>query len=167
MPIKAAIADQKKVVNGRLFSVHVLLCVYLMLSGWHDCLSVFSRVLRDSKPRFVGPSVRHTLLFRHLWFFWLYRSCPNAPLTSNMALAHPQATGVAVYPALFQCFLIVSGLVWYASAWVYTDIAKKKFTPVKLRTWNSFSRGEKNTFLTINFNNLNKWHWKNHCNISW
>ena len=30
----------------------------------------FSRVLRDSKPRFVGPSVgpsvRHILLFRHL-----------------------------------------------------------------------------------------------------
>ena len=75
--------------------------------------SFFSRVLRDSTPRFVGPSVRplvcpsvgpsvrHTLLFQRLWGFWLYRSCPNAPLTSNMAPAHPHATGVAVYPALF------------------------------------------------------------------
>ena len=50
----------------------------------------------------VGPSVCHTLLFWHLWGFWLYRSCPNAPLTSNMAPAHPHATGVAVYPALFK-----------------------------------------------------------------
>merc|ERR1712105_294573 len=49
----------------------------------------------------VRPLVRHTLLFRRLWGFWLYRSCPNAPLTSNMAPAHPHATGVAVYPALF------------------------------------------------------------------
>ena len=66
---------------------------------------VFSRVLRDSTTRFVGPSVgplvSHTLLFWRLWGFWLYRSCPNAPLTSNMAPAHPHATGVAVYPALF------------------------------------------------------------------
>ena len=34
VPIKAAIADRKKVVNGTLFfSVHVFLCVHLMLSG--------------------------------------------------------------------------------------------------------------------------------------
>ena len=77
---------------------------------------LFSRVLRDSTLRFVGPSVgpsihrsvgplvRHTLLFRRLWGFWLYRSCPNAPLTSNMAPAHPHATSAAVYPALFFLF---------------------------------------------------------------
>ena len=67
-------------------------------------------MLRDSTPRFVGPSVRpsvgpsvrHTLLFRRLWGFWLYRSYPNAPLTSNKAPARPHATGEAVYPALLH-----------------------------------------------------------------
>ena len=88
-----------------------------------DCNNIFfSRVLRDSAARFVGPSVglsvrpsvrpsvspsvgpsvRETLLFWRLWGFWLNRSCPNAPLTLNMAPAHPHATGVAVYPALFK-----------------------------------------------------------------
>ena len=73
----------------------------------------FSQVLHDSTPRFVGPSirrsvrpsvhlsVRHTLLFWRFGGFWLNHSCTNAPLTTNMAPAHPHATGVAVYPALF------------------------------------------------------------------
>ena len=55
-----------------------------------------------SVRRSVGPSVRHTLLFRRSWGFWLYHSCPNAPLTSNIAPALLHATGVAVYPALFS-----------------------------------------------------------------
>ena len=68
--------------------------------------SFFSRVLRDSTPRFVGPSVgpsvRHTLLFFVVFFgLWPHCSCPNDKVTSNMAPAHPHATGVAVYPALF------------------------------------------------------------------
>ena len=33
LPIKADIADQKKVVNNFFFSVHVFLCMHLMLSG--------------------------------------------------------------------------------------------------------------------------------------
>ena len=74
---------------------------------------LFSRVLRDSTTCLVGPSVRpsvrHTLLFWRLWGLWLYRSCPNAPLTSNMALDHPHATGIAVYPALFFDPGFVSG----------------------------------------------------------
>ena len=53
----------------------------------------------------VRRSVHHTSLFWRLWGFWLDRSCPNAPLTSNMAPAHLHATGVAVYPALF-CFVL-------------------------------------------------------------
>ena len=73
--------------------VPVLVACYATL---HPALSV-----RLSVRPYVGPSVRHTLLFRRLWFFWLYCSCPNAQLTSNMAPAHPHATGVAVYPALF------------------------------------------------------------------
>ena len=67
----------------------------------------FSRVLRDSTPRFVrllvcpsvGLSVRQSVT---LLLFWPQSSCPNNQVTSNMALAHPHATGVAVYPALFQ-----------------------------------------------------------------
>ena len=67
--------------------------------------------VRRSVGRSVGPSVRHTLLFRRFWAFWPYRSCPNVPVTSNMAPAHPHATGVAVYPALFNASL----KSWYNS----------------------------------------------------
>ena len=45
----------------------------------------------------------------NLWLFDAYtlfsrvphHSCPNDQVTSNAAPAHPHATGVAVYPALF------------------------------------------------------------------
>ena len=68
-------------------------------------------MLRDSAPRFVGPlvrrsvgpSARHTLLFWGFCGLWPHCSCPNDQVTSNMAPAHPQATVVAMYPALFQC----------------------------------------------------------------
>ena len=60
------------------------------------------RSVGPSVRRSVRRSVRHTLLFRRFLAFWPYRSCPNAPVTSNMAPAHPHATGVAVYPALFN-----------------------------------------------------------------
>ena len=75
---------------------------------------IFSRVLRDSTPRFVGPSVRplvrrsvgpsvgHTLIFLGFWGFWHHCSCPNDLVTSITAPAHLHATGVAVYPALLQ-----------------------------------------------------------------
>ena len=65
---------------------------------------IFSRVLRDSTPRFVGPLVRRSVtLYFFFGFcgFWPYCSCPNDLVTSFMAPAHPHATGVAVYPALF------------------------------------------------------------------
>ena len=75
-------------------------------------LVVFSRVLLDSRPRFVSLSIRpsihpfihwfviHTLLFQRLWVFWACRSCPNTALTSNTAPDHPHATVVALYMAL-------------------------------------------------------------------
>ena len=97
---------------------------------------LFSRVLRDSTPRFVGPSVRpsvrpsvgpsvrHTLLFLGFCGLWPHCSCPSDQVTSNMAPAHPYATGLAVYPALlirlfknevsfnlfFQLKTLISGL---------------------------------------------------------
>ena len=46
----------------------------------------------------VRPSVT-------LFFFcglWPHCSCPNNQVTSNTVPAHPHATGVAVYPALFN-----------------------------------------------------------------
>ena len=68
-------------------------------------LDFFSSVLRDSTTRFVDPSVRpsirHTLHFFVFFGLWPHRSCPSDKVTSNTAPAHPHATGVAVYPALF------------------------------------------------------------------
>ena len=69
----------------------------------HDLAFFFSPMLRYSTPCFVGrsvgPSVRHTLLF--FCGLWPHCSCPNDQVTSKTAPAHPHATGVAVYPALF------------------------------------------------------------------
>ena len=73
------------------------------------CSSFLCHMLRDSTPRFVCPSVGPSvgrlvtfLLFRRFWAFWAYGSCPDAPLTfSSTAPAHPHATRVAIYPALF------------------------------------------------------------------
>ena len=85
-----------------------------ILWGIGSFLLVFSRVLRDSTPRFVGPLIRWSVgpsvgpLVRpsHFTFFyfcglWPHRSCPNDQVTSNSAPAHQHANGVAVYPALF------------------------------------------------------------------
>ena len=69
---------------------------------------VFSRILCDSIPLFlglsislsVGMSVSH-FTFVMIFIFLAYGLCPNGLVTSNMAPAHSHATGVAVYPALF------------------------------------------------------------------
>ena len=46
-------------------------------------------------------------LFRRFWRFWAHCSCPNAPVISSItAPAHPRATRVAVYPALFMYSMI-------------------------------------------------------------
>ena len=83
-----------------------------MMNGWSllTVLLLFSRVLRDSTPRYVGPLVGRSvgrlvpfLLFRRFWAFWAHGSCPDDPVTfSSTAPAHPHATTVAVYPALFH-----------------------------------------------------------------
>ena len=69
----------------------------------HPALSV-----PPSVGRSVCPSV-HPSHFTFLGFFWggdfwLHCSCPNDLGTSITAPAHPHATGVAVYPALFDCW---------------------------------------------------------------
>ena len=71
---------------------------------------IFSRVLRDSTPCYVGQSVGWSvpfLLFWRFWAFWAYCSCLKAMMTySSTAIAHPHATRVAVYPALFALILV-------------------------------------------------------------
>ena len=47
----------------------------------------------------VGWSV--TLYFFFILFLWPHCSCPNDLVASNIVPAHPHATLVAVYPALF------------------------------------------------------------------
>ena len=75
---------------------------------------IFSRVLRDSTTRFVGPSVglsvHHTLLFLFFCGIWPHSSCPNDQVTSNIAPAHPHAPWVAAYPALF--FVMLHQRTW-------------------------------------------------------
>ena len=69
---------------------------------------ILSPMLRDSTPRFVGPSVhptvRPSVRLSHFTLgfcgFWPRCSCPNGLVTSITAPAHRHATGVAVYPAL-------------------------------------------------------------------
>ena len=55
--------------------------------------------LYPSVGRLVGWSLT---LFFIILFLWPHCSCPNGLVTSNMAPAHPQATSVAVFPALFK-----------------------------------------------------------------
>ena len=66
--------------------------------------TVFSRVLRDSTPRFVRPSVGRLVgrsvgrsvgphfTFLFVLLFWPHRSCPNGLVTSNTAPAHPHGS---------------------------------------------------------------------------
>ena len=87
--------------------------VYLFSMPTYVLFCFFSRVLCDSTPCFVGPSVRHTLVLWHLWGFWLCCACPFAPLTSNIAPSHLHATGVAVYmyPALLSSFFLFHSFI--------------------------------------------------------
>ena len=66
---------------------------------------IFSRVQPTLHPALsVGRS--HFTFFMIL-FFGPHCSCPNSLVTSNMAPAHPHATSVAVYPALFFILLVL------------------------------------------------------------
>ena len=50
----------------------------------------------------VRQLVGHTLLFFMIFILGPYCSCPKGLVVSNTAPAHPRATCVAVYPALFS-----------------------------------------------------------------
>ena len=108
--------------NNWLSGLYVLIITYNIdislinrFTGLSVCVRLF---VRPSVRLSVCPSVRLsvrpsiTLLFRCLWDFLPHFSCTNAPLTSSMAPAHPHATGVAVYPALFLVFPIPNVTLW-------------------------------------------------------
>ena len=92
---------------------------------------IFSRVLRNSTTHFVhlsiGPSIRlsvcHTLLFFGFCGLWPYCSCPSDQVTSNTAPAHPHATGVAVYLALFYKNMLFFSEAQYS--YFYTFLFQK------------------------------------------
>ena len=65
--------------------------------------------IRPLVGRSVGRLVGHVLLFFMILFLWPHCSCPNGLVTSNMAPAHPHATLVDVYPALF--FNMIGGTI--------------------------------------------------------
>ena len=48
--------------------------------------------------RFLYPSIAQLVALSHCYFFLVFDS-----MTSIMAPAHPYLTGLAMYPAFFQC----------------------------------------------------------------
>ena len=103
---------KSKSIQNRTHEIHKIITPVLVWVKLAHPTYIFSRVLRDSTPRYVGPSVGRLvglsvpfLLFRRFWAFWAHSSCPDDPVTfSSTAPAHPHATRVAVYPALFLSF---------------------------------------------------------------
>ena len=73
------------------------------------CMRLYNP-LCPSVGRSVGRSVgwwsvgRSHFTFFMILFFLPHCSCPNGLVTSNIAHAHPHATAVAVYPALFSIY---------------------------------------------------------------
>ena len=82
------------IVDKAVLALHFLVACYATL---HPALSV-----RPSVHWSIHQSVHHTLLFLFFCGLWPHCSCPNDQVTSNTTPAHPHATGVAMYPALFN-----------------------------------------------------------------
>ena len=97
------------VAEGKHFIVWCEWLVWFLVACYatlHPALSVV---------RLVGWS--HFTFF-NVFFLWPYCSCPTALVSSNMAPAHPHATGVAVYPALFIALLKLFNCNFiYAEIW--------------------------------------------------
>ena len=91
-------------------------------------LFIFSRVLRDSTPRYVGRSVGRPPFY---FFVVFERTAPAQTLVtfSSTAPAHPHSTRVAVYPALFFLsspygliyisYILFLSVTFYSSAFLY------------------------------------------------
>ena len=89
-------------------------------------MGVVRDIARDSSPRFVRQSVgRSHFTFFMIFIFGPHYSIPNGLKTSNMVPAHPQATLVAVYPALFlTIFLVFPHRSWSST----TDLLSSSLT---------------------------------------
>ena len=109
-----------------MFCFSPLLILYLQ----HEHLSRFFFVactrLNNPLCPSVGRLVCHTLLFFMILFLGPHCSCPRCLVTSNMAPAHPHATSVAVYPALFFFKNFVRCLSYF-SKWQKDEIKKNIF----------------------------------------
>ena len=86
--------------------MHFLVACYATL---HPALSA-----RPSVCPTVRPSVHHTLLFLVICGVWPHSISPNEEVTSIIAPAHPHATGVAVYPALFWWSQAIFNRIWHS-----------------------------------------------------
>ena len=80
------------------------------------CRSVGQLVRRSIGPSIrwsVCWSIRQTLLFFVFCGLWPHCTCPKDEVTSINAPAHPHATEVAMYPALFHFELECSLSLFY------------------------------------------------------
>ena len=108
--------------------------VTLLLFLWILFFDLTAPALPKIQPRNWGSRV-FGLVFLD-FILWPHCSYPNALVTSSTAPAHPHATGVAVYLALFfslplgaNCAMCVCGLFFYNapfSNWSADPSLKKK-----------------------------------------
>ena len=87
-------------IDETIVRISILKFLVACYATLQPALSVRPSDRRSVRPS-VRPSVRHTLLFLGFCGLWPHCSCPNDGEALNMAPAHPHATWVAVYPALF------------------------------------------------------------------
>ena len=84
----------------------------------------------------VCPSVRRSITLYFFCGLWPHCSCPNDEVTSTMAPAHPHATGVVVYPALFILARHTPSICWTATPprpFTRTLKTPKRTSPKNLR----------------------------------
>ena len=72
----------------------IFFCIPNVTHSVHPYVNISSHVLRDSTPRFVGPS------FFGFYGHWSHCSTPNDQVTSIMAPAHPHVFISALLPPL-------------------------------------------------------------------
>ena len=80
------------------------ICPQVRQTFWSRATQLYTPLCRSIRPSVrpsVGPSVTLYFFFGFCGL-WPHCSCPNDQVTSNTAPAHPHATGVVLYPALFQ-----------------------------------------------------------------
>ena len=85
------------------------------------------------------------------FIFWPYCWWKNGIVTSNMAPAHPNATGVAVYPALLEWQINIFNIILKDSGWGLTGLVIDSFIIV-----NFLDLGHVKKILKFYFDTVNK-----------